>query len=66
MQLKIYPVKNKISITEFSKELGCSRMHLNDIVNGKRKCGKSLAQLIEIKTNGEVKAEDLLNLLKGE
>ena len=60
MELKIYLVKNRISITDFSKQLGCSRMHLNDIVNDKRKCGKSLAQLIEIKTNGEVKAKELL------
>jgi plasmid maintenance system antidote protein VapI len=63
MKLKLYLVENRISITDFSKELGCSRMHLNDIVNDKRKCGKSLAQLIEIKTQGEVKAEELL---KGE
>lgn len=63
MKLKLYLVEKRISITDFSKELGCSRMHLNDIVNDKRKCGKSLAQLIEIKTNGEVKAEELL---KGE
>lgn len=63
MKLKLYLVENRISITDFSKEIGCSRMHLNDIVNDKRKCGKSLAKIIEMKTNGEVKAEELL---KGE
>lgn len=63
MELKLYLVRNRISVTDFCKVLGCSRMHLNDIVNGKRKCGKSLAQLIEIKTHGEVKVDDLM---KGE
>lgn len=63
MNLKIYLVKNRITITDFSKNIGCSRGHLNGIVNGKIKIGNALAQLIEIKTNGEVKAEDLL---KGE
>lgn len=60
MKLKLYLVENRISITDFCKEIGCSRMHLNDIVNGKRKCGKSLALLIELKTNGKVTAQDLL------
>ena len=60
MELKLYLVKNRISITEFCNKIGCSRMHLNDIVNGKRNCGKTLAILIEIRTNGEVKASDLI------
>lgn len=63
MQLKIYLVKNKITITDFANSLGCSRTHLGEIMNGRRKIGSSLAQLIEIKTNGEVKAEELM---KGE
>lgn len=63
MNLKIYLVKKKISITNFSKELGCSRGHLTGVVNGKIRIGSSLAQLIELKTNGEVKADDLM---KGE
>jgi hypothetical protein len=63
MNLKIYLVKKKISITDFSKELGCSRGHLTGVVNGKIRIGSSLAQLIELKTNGEVKADDLM---KGE
>jgi len=60
MKLKLYLVENKISITSFSETLGCSRGHLNGIVNGKIKIGKSLAKLIEIKTNGKIKEKDLL------
>ena len=60
MKLKIYLVMNKISITSFCKLIGCSRMHLNDIVNGKRRVGKSLAKIIELTTNGAVTAEELL------
>jgi DNA-binding transcriptional regulator YdaS (Cro superfamily) len=60
MELKIYLVRKKISITEFSKVLGCSRGHLNGVVNGKMRAGSALAKLIEIKTNGEVTAEEVL------
>ena len=63
MELKIYLVKNRMSITDFSKQLGCSRGHLTGVVNGKIKPSRVLAQLIEIKTNGEVTIEDLM---KGE
>lgn len=63
MQLKVYLVMKKITIKDFAESIGCSRTHLGEIMNGRRKMGSSLAQLIEIKTNGEVKAEDLL---KGE
>lgn len=63
MKLKIWIVSNKKTITEFSSELGITRTHLGEIMNGRRKAGNTLAKLIEIKTNGEVKAEDLL---KGE
>lgn len=60
MDLRIYLFKNKITIKDFAELLGCSRTHLGEIIHGRRKIGSSLAQLIEIKTNGEVKAEELL------
>lgn len=59
MKLKLYLVKNKISITDFSKTLGCSRGHLTGVVNGKIKPSRILAELIESKTNGEIKAVEL-------
>ena len=52
MKLKLYLVKNRISITDFSKLLRCSRGHLTGIVNGKIKPSRILAELIEGKTNG--------------
>lgn len=60
MKLKIYLVANRIKIKDFAQILGCSRIHLGEIMNGRREIGTSLAKLIELKTNGEVKAEDLL------
>lgn len=60
MKLKLYLVENKISITDFSKVLKCSRGHLTGVVNGKIKPSRILAELIESKTNGAVKAKDLL------
>lgn len=63
MELKIYLVRNKMSITDFSKKLRYSRDHLSRVINGTKRPSKKLAEDIEKATNGEVKAEDLL---KGE
>lgn len=60
MELGLYLYKNKISITDFSQELGCSREHLSKVINGKRTPSKILANAIENKTNGEVTAKELL------
>lgn len=60
MKLKIWLVINKITITAFAEEVGITRTHLGEIINGRRKSGSTLAKLIEIKTNGEVKAEELM------
>ena len=63
MELKLWLVKNKKKITDFANEIGVTRTHLGEVMSGRRKIGNSLAKFIELKTNGEVKAEDLL---KGE
>lgn len=60
MELKLYLVRNKISITDFSKKIGCHRSYLSEIVNGTKIPGKRLAKDIELATNGEIKAEELL------
>lgn len=60
MKLKLYLVENRISITDFCKELGCSRGHLTGIVNEKIKCSKTLAKLIEKITEGQVTMQELL------
>lgn len=62
MKLKLYLVENRITVTDFSKELGVTRNYLSGIINGKLKCGKYLAQIIEMKTNGKIKAEELANV----
>lgn len=63
MQLKLYLVKQRISIKEFSEMIGYSRNQISGIANEKLKPSPRLAKVIERATNGEVKAEDLL---KGE
>jgi DNA-binding transcriptional regulator YdaS (Cro superfamily) len=60
MELGLYLYIKKKSITDFSKELGCSREHLNKVINGQRKPSKILANAIEKATHGEVKVEDLI------
>lgn len=63
MKLGIYLYIRKITITEFSKRLGCSREHLNRVINGQKKPSRILASAIEKETDGEVTIEDLM---KGE
>ena len=65
MELGLYLYINKISITDFSKELGCSREHLNKVINGQKRPSKILATAIEKATNGSVTAEDLRKMSDG-
>jgi DNA-binding transcriptional regulator YdaS (Cro superfamily) len=65
MKLKIYLVLKKMSITEFSKILRCSRDHLSRVANGTKRSSKKLAEDIEKATNGEVKVEEILAEYKG-
>jgi len=62
MELKLYLVRNKISITDFSVRIGCNRSYLSEIINGAKMPGKRLAKDIEEATNGEVTAKELLQV----
>lgn len=61
MDLREYLFRKKIGIQQFADELEYSRTHLSLIVHGKSKPSVRLAKAIEKATNGEVKAEELLN-----
>ncbi len=56
----MYLFTKRISVTKFSKALGCSRVHLSGVINGQRIPSLMLAKSIELATNGEVTAESLL------
>lgn len=64
MHLKLYLVKNKIKTQAFADKLGCSRNHLSEVMNGKKKPSLTLAKLIQVFTNDEVKSEDVLSEYK--
>lgn len=63
MQLKLYLVKNRLTIKEFSDMIGYSRNQISGIANEKLKPSLRLAKVIENATNGEVTVEELM---KGE
>lgn len=63
MRLKLYLVKNRLTIKEFCEMIGYSRNQISGIANGTLKPSLRLAMVIEKATNGEVKVEDLM---KGE
>lgn len=60
MELKLYLVKNRLTVKEFAEKIEYSRNQISGIVNGKLRPSNRLAKLIEQATNGEVTAEELL------
>jgi transcriptional regulator with XRE-family HTH domain len=60
MELKLYLVKNRFTIKQFSEMIGYSRNQISGIANGKSKPSLRLAKVIEQATNGEVTIEELL------
>lgn len=60
MDLRRFLFEKRLSVTDFCKNLGCSRVHLSEIINGRRVPSLTLAKLIERETNGEVLVEELL------
>lgn len=60
MELKIYLVKNRLTIKEFCEMVNYSRNQISGVINGKLRPSKKLAKIIEKATNGEVTVEELL------
>jgi transcriptional regulator with XRE-family HTH domain len=60
MDLKIYFYKKNILGRDFAKKIGLSHGALSQILNGHRIPHRSTAEKIEVATNGDVKATDLL------
>lgn len=58
MKLKDYLYFEKITITDFAKMLGVSRVQMSGVANGFRYPSKSLVNLIQLITNGKVTSED--------
>ena len=50
----------KQSITALAAELGVTRQHLSEVLNGTARCGGRLAFEIEAITKGKIKAKDLI------
>lgn len=60
MQLAEYLFQHKIKQTEFAKIIGASRVHIGEILRGRRRPSVKLAKRIEELTNGKVPKEGLL------
>lgn len=60
MDLREFLFRKKMHLTELAIKVNYSRQHLSGVMHGKIKPGKKLIEAIEKATNGEVKAEDLL------
>lgn len=60
MDLREYLFYKRISVAEFSRIIDYSRIHISEIVLGRRKPSPRLAKIISKATNGEVTVEELL------
>jgi transcriptional regulator with XRE-family HTH domain len=60
MDLREWLFRKRKSVTDFAKEIGVSRNHINAIVNGRGRPGANLAKQIQNATNGEVTIMELL------
>ena len=58
MTLREYLKENRITVKEFAQKVDVSRSYLSRIVWGDIKPGKMLVKIIELETNGKVKAID--------
>lgn len=58
MKLKDYLYFEKISVTDFAKTVGISRIHMSGIANGYRDAGKVLMKRIQRLTKGKVTEKD--------
>lgn len=66
MDLREYVFRKRTTYDELCKKVGCSRNHLNRVGTGTLKPSVCLAKVIEMVTNGEVTADELLNPVKEE
>jgi len=60
MKLKLYLCKNKISIVKFSEMIGYSGNYISFLINGRKKCPRRVALLIQQATNGELKEDEII------
>jgi len=61
MKLKDYLYFEKITITDFAKMVGISRIHMSGVANGFRHPSNTLARHIYLITNGKVSEKDFEN-----
>lgn len=64
MELKMWLLKNKLTITEFAIMIGYNKNHVGSVSTGYIRAGKGLAYAIEMATGGQVKAKSLMEKQK--
>jgi hypothetical protein len=62
MDLSDYIKQNDISIAKMARSMGYQENYLTNIVNKRRRAGRSLAKAIQTYTKGAVKEKDMLGL----
>jgi transcriptional regulator with XRE-family HTH domain len=60
MPIKLYTLKNGLTLTAFAEMLGYSRDYISALANGNIKMGGPIAKKIEKVTNGEITISELM------
>lgn len=60
MSLEDFVGKRKVNVLQLAKQIGYSRVYLQQVLNGKMIPGKKLAKCLEEVSEGKITAEELL------
>jgi plasmid maintenance system antidote protein VapI len=66
MHLREYLWKKELTIQQFANIIKYDRTYVSLVMRGKKRIGKRMAEAIELATEGEVKAEELLKISDSE
>jgi DNA transposition AAA+ family ATPase len=64
MKLDEFIDTRKMTITRLADDIGYSRTHLTEVLNGRKRPGKKLIKALMQATNGKANLEGLLNAYK--
>lgn len=60
MSLRIYLLKKGMTIAQFARSIDFQPSYIAAIARGKVKAGRKVARIIEMATDGQIKAEEII------
>jgi transcriptional regulator with XRE-family HTH domain len=63
MFIWFYMKKHNLTTEDLARRIGITRAYLSNIINHRRRPSRRLAFLIQVVTNDEIMAQDLINMV---